>query len=166
MEVKRQDSQLSFWMERSQWKYDTATPRIICRNQLTFAYRCQPNLQFCGLTHQAMLIPLIPKLFKGWAMHLVTVEPFFRNGLLRILNVFKNRVHTKKVYDRFQQQNPALGSFKSLHPKWSKTFWLIRRTILERAYFCLQLLWAAAYSNSVRRQDTFIRKVTLIKGGV
>ena len=67
-----------------------STPRIIFRNEPTFAYRCQPKLRLAGLTSQAKLITLISILSKGWAGHLLTLEPSFRSSLygfsLNVLN--------------------------------------------------------------------------------
>ena len=108
------------------------TPRIIFRNEPSFTYRSQPKLRFAGLSYRYMLIKLIPMLSKGWALHLVTMKPTFRTGLLRILNVLKGRVRKRKNVRQIPLTLPKFGTFFLPTPKVVKTFFLIRRTIYKR----------------------------------
>ena len=92
-------------LQRPSHTDSTITPRIIFRNQPTFAYCCQPKLWFYGLTHRTMLSILIPISSKGWALLLVTVEPSFRTAfygfsLLPSWMFWKSSSKLKKKYNR------------------------------------------------------------------
>ena len=86
-------------------------------------YCRQPELRLRAFTHQTMGITEIPLSFKGRALPLVTLEPFSRNGFLRILglqlNVLKAQSGSKGGKQKFKRSTRFFALCRCLFLRFS-----------------------------------------------